>query len=86
MEPVDFQPADKLHKDIYQNLQLTLGAALVIIMTYSQKFKVSGSALANLIQMLHLFLPKSNLLPKSMYHFKKFFKDIAPKVKNHFFL
>eukprot|EP00111_Clytia_hemisphaerica_P014027 TCONS_00041286-protein len=70
---------------LYNGSTTNLGSALVMIMVFCQKFKLSGSCLCMLIKMLSLLLPPGNIFPRSLYHFKKIFSSISPKVVIHHF-
>ena len=65
---------------LYSNATINLGAALSILVTFSQKFKLSGDASTALIQLINLLLPVGQIFPKSLYLFKKILGSLCPNV------
>ena len=51
----------------------------------AQRFKLPGTTLSALIQLLNVLLPKDHLFPKSLYQLKKITSDSSPQVKTHNF-
>jgi len=77
--------SESFKNPLYSNATINLGAALSILVTFSQKFKLSGAALSSLILLINLLLPADHIFPKSLYLFKKILGSLCPNVKTHYF-
>ena len=83
--PENDQPSFDFNKPLYDNANISFGAAITLLMLFTQKFHLSGAALSMLIEMLNILLPPGHLLPKSLYLFKKLFTSLSPSPKFHYF-
>ena len=82
----DLEPnAELLSKPIYLDATITVGAAVAVLMAFAQRFKLPGTTLSALIQLLNVLLPKDHLFPKSLYQLKIITSDSSPQVKTHNF-
>ena len=70
---------------LYKEALITTSASSVLIMKYAIKHKLSGEALADLLQILKLYCPSPNNTPSSLFRFKKQFNDYKYPVKHHYF-
>ncbi|KAK3929174.1 Protein piccolo [Frankliniella fusca] len=75
-DEADNNPFDQQHDDppLYNHASLTQAEAMLAILVFCMKHKITGACLKDLLQLLHLFIPSPNLLTKSLYLFKKYFR------------
>ena len=65
-------------KPLYPGSVLSVCAAYCLIMQFAIASKLSYTAIENLMKLLQLLCPSSNILPSSFYQLKKFFKQYTP--------
>ncbi|XP_066936547.1 uncharacterized protein [Clytia hemisphaerica] len=70
---------------LYPEATVTLGAAITMIIAFSQKYKLPGVALSSLIILINILLPSNHIFPRSLYMLKKLFGSLNPNVKTHYF-
>ena len=75
----------ELTKPLYLNANITVGAAVAVAMCFARRFKLPGTTLSVLAQLINVFLPSDNLFPKSLYQLKKITSDSSVNVKTHYF-
>ena len=63
-----------LNASLYQNANISLITALLLIMSFTLKHNLTDVALHDLLQLISYFIPKPNILVTSVYNFKKIFK------------
>lgn len=68
--------ADRLFNPLYPGAEITLCGALCAIMQFCSRNKLTYSAIGELLQLLHVLCPPSQL-PKTFYLFKKFFDNFS---------
>ena len=68
---------------IFQGSKLTISAAMVLILSSSIRFSLSTTALSNLLLLIHLMLPKSSSLCKTLHYSRKHFQSIKTPVPFH---
>ena len=62
-------------KPLYEGSSVTVGAAVVLIMTLALRHHLPWVALEDLLALMQIFLPVSSLLPRSRYLFEKLFRS-----------
>ena len=72
--------ADKL---IYPNARISIIVSMILIMTFAMKYKLSGSALKDLLSLIDIHCLIPNPLIQSLYKFKQFFKLLQHPFKIH---
>ena len=65
-------------KPLYPGSVLSVCAAYCLIMQFAIASKLSYTAIENLLKLLQLLCPSSNILPSNFYQLKKFFKQYTP--------
>uniref|UniRef100_A0A7M5XCB6 Uncharacterized protein n=3 Tax=Clytia hemisphaerica TaxID=252671 RepID=A0A7M5XCB6_9CNID len=70
---------------LYPDSTVTLGAAITMVIAFSQKFKLPGVALSSLVLLLNILLPANHIFPKSLFILKKLLASLSPDVKTHYF-
>ena len=68
---------------IFQESKLTVSAAMILILTFSIRFSLSATAISNLLLFIHLMLPKSSSLCKTLRYFRKHFQSIKTPTHYH---
>ena len=75
----DFEGGQK----IFKGSNVTISAAMVLILSYSIRFSLSSTALSNLLLLFNLLLPKDSRLCKTLHHFRKHFQLIKTPMNYH---
>ena len=70
---------------LYLNSTITLGAAVTMVIAFSQRFKLPGVALSSLISLINILLPADHIFPKSLYLLKKLLGSLSPNIQTHYF-
>ncbi|XP_066912244.1 uncharacterized protein [Clytia hemisphaerica] len=70
---------------LHPGSDISLGAALTVVIAFVQKFKLPGVALSSLILLINILLPKNHIFPKSLFILKKMLGSLSPNVKTHYF-
>lgn len=68
---------------VFPGSTLTLGASMLLIMTFALKYSLTGDGLKDLLSLICLHCPAGNLLPMTVGHFKKWFQKIKSPLKVH---
>eukprot|EP00111_Clytia_hemisphaerica_P014368 TCONS_00042310-protein len=94
-EPIEEQQHDNIQEQanrkgqfssaLYPDSTVTLGAAITMVIAFSQKFKLPGVALSSLVLLLNILLPANHIFPKSLFILKKLLASLSPDVKTHYF-
>ena len=72
-------------RPLYPNATVTVSQAMLLIMLFSMKHKLTGVCIADLLQLLKVILPQQNLLVGSLYLFKKFFLNLKFPLNFHYY-
>jgi Transposase family tnp2 len=73
------------NKPLYEGTSVTVGAAVVLIMTLALRHHLPWVAVDDLLAMMHIVLPVSSLLPRSRYLFEKLFRSCAGIYDLHYY-
>ena len=79
------EPILDQHEPLYKEASITEAASNVLMMKYAMKHKLSWEAVADLLQIVKLHCPSPNNVPSTLFHFKKYFKDMQCPVQHHYF-
>ncbi|KAK3931070.1 Conserved oligomeric Golgi complex subunit 3 [Frankliniella fusca] len=75
------QDPDEPHdRPLYLGAQLTLRESLIAILTFVLTHHLTGNSLIDLLSLIILHCPLNNSCVKSLYSFKKFFKDVGKEI------
>ena len=69
-----------MRKPLYNGTTITLGLAVLMIMSFVLIHGLTSHALSDLLNLLTLLLPRDSIIPQTIYHFKRFLNynnDIA---------
>ena len=80
-----FTKDDDIHRPLYDGACISLGQAVVLIMSYTLMNGVSMNGLDCLLQLMQALLPVGNILPNTLYLFRKHFKKRESGLKQVFF-
>jgi len=69
--------SDLNRKPLYNGTDLTTITSVCLIMQFALSNNLTNDAIENLLELLNLFLPFPNHLPKSYYKLKKFFDQFS---------
>ncbi|KAE8739415.1 hypothetical protein FOCC_FOCC015083 [Frankliniella occidentalis] len=67
-------------RPLYPGAQLTLQESLIAILTFVLSHHLTGNSLIDLLSLIILHCPLNNSCVKSLYSFKKFFKDVGKEI------
>ena len=76
---------DETLKPIYEKATMSLCAAYCAILEFKRSCQLPFTTIKKLLDLLQLLCPADNVLPKSVYQFKKFFLQFSSPVKKHQF-
>lgn len=71
--------------ELYNNAPLTLNESMLCTLAFAVRHNLSGAAIADLLQLISIQLPKSNNMMKTLYFFKKYFSNLQAPVKLHYY-
>ena len=74
---------DEMLKPIYEKANITLCAAYCAILEFKRSCHLPFTAIKKLLELLQLLCPADNILPKSVYMFKKFFTKFSSPHQKH---
>lgn len=77
--------AEEERQSLYKGAPITLGASLLLIMTFSVRHGLSGVALADLLILIELHCITPNLCRTSMKLLRAFFKQLRCPVELHYY-
>lgn len=77
--------ADEERKVLYQGAPITLGASLLLVMTFAVRHGLSGVALTDLLILMELHCITPNLCRTSMKLLRDFFKRVRCPVELHYY-
>ncbi len=77
LEAADVYNLEGMFQPIYENAKVTVCGAYCAIMKFKALSGCSFTTLGYLLQLLQLFCPSGNRLPKSVYMLRKFFKQFS---------
>jgi len=81
----DNKESEKEETFLFVGSNVTVSAAMVLILTYSIRFSLSHEALSHLLLLLHILLPDGSRLCKTLYNFTTHFKSLKGPVTFHIF-
>lgn len=91
MEEIEIEDASAKTQDennesnlLYEQAKVTVGESLLLIMTFSIRHKLSMVATADLLRLIELHCPLSNLAITEMRKFRQYFKHLNHPIKKHF--
>ncbi len=91
MEEIEIEDADTENPNennenslLYKEARVTVGESLLLIMTFSMRHKLSMIATADLLKLIELHCPSSNLAVSEMRKFRQYFKHLNHPIKKHF--
>ena len=70
---------------LYPGAKITLGMSMLLIITFSMRHQLSGTALADLLTLIDLHLIAPNCFTRSMTTLHKFFKQLKNPVQFHYY-
>ncbi|XP_066923710.1 uncharacterized protein [Clytia hemisphaerica] len=70
---------------LFEGSAITIAGAMILILSYSIRFSLSGEAMSNLLLLIHILLPGGSKIPKTLYMFKKFFSQLKSPMVFHEF-
>ena len=73
---VENQNENNEHNLLYEQAKVTVGESLLLIMTFSMRHKLSMVATADLLKLIELHCPLSNLAISEMREFRQYFKQL----------
>lgn len=76
---------DDSHLPLFHGAPLSLGESILAILVFALRHKISGVCLADLLKLLSIHLPRPNHFLKTLYRFKKFFKNVGTPLVRHFY-
>jgi len=71
-----------LYQPLYSGAEITICGAICAIMQFCTTYKLSYSAIGNLLKLLIILCPTPNHLPKSFYMLRKFFEQFQSNYKH----
>lgn len=72
-----------MNSPIYEGAQITLAISMLLITTFAMRHSLTSEGITELLQLLILHCKLSNCLPKTLYAFRQFFKDVQHPLKYH---
>jgi len=72
-------------KEIYKGSSITLGASMLLIITFALKYSLTGEALNDLLRLIEMHCPPSNFIPQTLGKLKKWFREAKHPLKFHRF-
>ena len=84
-DPDIHDPQRDAMKPLYAGATITLSVSLMLIMSFSTRHKLSGSALSDLLTLiaLHCIKPVATNALRSIFHFKKYFQGLKTPLVSH---
>ena len=84
-DPKVYNPQSDATKPLYTGATITVSVSLMLIMSFSIRHKLSGSALSDLLTLvlLHCIKPVATNALSSIFHFKKFFQGLKTPLVSH---
>ena len=76
---------EKSGAPLYTGSEITIAQAIVLILSFSLRHSLTASAVEDLLKLLNVFLPSSNILPESLHLFRKIFHDPSESLNVHLF-
>lgn len=76
---------EKMFEPIYKDATITVCGAYCAIMEFKRSCRLPFTTIPMLLQLLQMICPGENSLPKSVYMFKKFFREQSSSYKRHQF-
>ncbi|XP_058851640.1 uncharacterized protein LOC131699232 [Acipenser ruthenus] len=70
---------------LFSGSELTVAQSAVLILSYALRYSLPASALEDLLRLISLHLPNNNLIPQSLFMFKKMFKNPSDALNIHFY-
>lgn len=70
---------------LYGHARLTLSEAMVLILLFCTKHKLSQACMEDLIKLIGMFIPQPNILVRSLYLFKKYFVHMKYPLVFHYY-
>ncbi len=56
---------------LYTGSEITIAQAILLILSFSLRHSLTASTVEDLLKLLNVFLPSSNILPQSLHLFRK---------------
>ena len=76
-----FQSSTDMNSLIYEGAQITLGVSMLLVITFATRHSITSEGISELLQLLILHYNVSNCLPRTLYGFQQFFKDVQHPLK-----
>jgi len=76
---------EKSGAPLYTGSEITIAQAMVLILSFSLRHSLTASAVEDLLKLLNVFLPSSNILPESLHLFRKIFHNPSESLNVHLF-
>lgn len=70
---------------LYTGSEITIAQCILLILSFSLRHTLTASAVEDLLKLLNVFLPSGNILPQSLYLFRKLFHDPSESLNVHIF-
>lgn len=84
-EDEDVELDDCMFEPIYEDAKITVSGAYCAIMEFKRACRLPFTTVTMLLELLQLFCPQDNKLPRTVYTFRKFFKKYSSTVKRRQF-
>lgn len=76
---------DENNKILYPGSPLTVAQSMIIILSLLIRFQLTGSCLASILEVIAMHCIQPNLCKKTLYFFKKFFRNIGAPLIRHYY-
>ena len=70
---------------IYDSAQITLGASILLMMTFVMKHNLSADAFSDFIDIIRIHCKEQNLVPSSVHTIKKWFLSLKSSPSKHYY-
>lgn len=70
---------------LYDGAPLTVKESLLSVFTFSLRHSITGTCLADLLQLVSLHIPRNNKFTKTVYKFMKYFEYLKTPLVKHYY-
>ena len=78
-------PKPSPEQTLYPGSDLSVHDALVSVLSFAQTAHLTGTSLCNLLDLLHVLMPKPNNLPKTSHSFRKHFESNESELQLYYY-
>ncbi|XP_051168594.1 uncharacterized protein LOC127290000 [Leptopilina boulardi] len=76
---------DENDKFLYPGAPLTVAQSMIVILSLLIRYQLTGSCLASILEVIAMHCIQPNLCKKTLYFFKKFFRNIGVPLVRHYY-